>query len=238
MESERYPAPPPPPMTGANPDSRHRAAPTTANHRPSSISYSLAESALPQPEELCHTEPPPGPSKKLFALEKPPPPRFPKVDSHESLSGSQSMVFTHCSPNADPNSAFVPTHSAKGDSERVKGLEDKGQGAVHHLSTSNPQPDFSPPASSHRPSELATMEGQRSPSPQFFPQRLSDKPPASLQDEHSNRYTFFGLLRFALLQAETSSSACCVPLLLVQRSLLMVTAFVESTCECDQVTVN
>lgn len=31
------------------------------------------------------------------------------------------------------------------------------------------------------------MEGQRSPSPQFSPQRLSDKPPVSLQDEDSNR---------------------------------------------------
>lgn len=31
------------------------------------------------------------------------------------------------------------------------------------------------------------MEAQRSPSPQFSPQRLSDKPPVSLQDEDSNR---------------------------------------------------
>lgn len=182
VEFEHYSAPPPPPMTGTNPDSRHRAAPNTVNHRPSSISHSLTESTVPQPEDL-----PSGPRKKTSAPEKPPPPRCPEVDSHESFAGSQSEIFTHCSPNADPNPAFVPTHSAKGDSEQGKGLVDKGQGAVHHLSTSNPQPASSPPASSHRPSGLATMEGQRSPSPQFSPQRLSDKPPVSLQDEDSNR---------------------------------------------------
>ncbi|KAE8294467.1 Protein Shroom2 Protein Apxl [Larimichthys crocea] len=188
VEFERYSAPTPPPITGANPDSsRHRAAAATVNHRPTSASRSLTESPLPQPEDHGLAEPPPNPRRKTSALEKPPPPRCPEVDSHETFTGSQSEIFTHCSPNADPNSAFVPTHSAKGDSEQGKGLVDKGQGAVHHLSTSNPQPASSPPASTHRPSGLATMEGQRSPSPQFSPQRLSDKPPVSLQDEATNR---------------------------------------------------
>ncbi|XP_042339581.1 protein Shroom2 isoform X2 [Plectropomus leopardus] len=179
-EFEHYPAPPPPPMNpGSNPDCRHRAA--TVNHRPT-ISHSVAESALPQPEEQSHAELPSGPRRKPSAPEKPPPPKCPEVDSHES-TGSQSEIFTHCSPN--PNSAFVPTHPAKGDSEQGKGLVDKGQGV--HLSTSNPQPASSPPASSHRAPGPATMEGQRCPSPQFSPQRLSDKPPVSLQDEDSNR---------------------------------------------------
>lgn len=186
VEFEHYPAPPPPPMNlGSNPDCRHKAA--TVNHRPTSISHSLTESTLPQPEDHSHAEPPSGPRRKPSAPEKPPPPKCPEVDSHEFFTGSQSEVFTHCSPNADPNSAFVPTHSAKGDSEQGKGLVDKGQGVVHHLSTSNPQPASSPPASSYRAAGPATMEGQRSPSPQFSPQRLSDKPPASLQDEDSNR---------------------------------------------------
>ncbi|TKS74858.1 Protein Shroom2 [Collichthys lucidus] len=188
VEFERYSAPTPPPITGANPDSsRHRAAAATVNHRPTSVSRSLTESPLPQPEDHGFAEPPPNPRRKTSALEKPPPPRCPEVDSHETFTGSQSEIFTHCSPNADPNSAFVPTHSAKGDSEQGKGLVDKGQGAVHHLSTSNPQPASSPPAPTHRPSGLTTMEGQRSPSPQFSPQRLSDKPPVSLQDEATNR---------------------------------------------------
>ncbi|XP_070764587.1 protein Shroom2 [Enoplosus armatus] len=187
VEFEHYSAPAPPPIIGTNPDCRHRPAPATVNHRPTSISHSLAESALPQPEVHSHTEPPSGPRRRPSAPEKPALPRCPEVDSHESFTGSQSEIFTHCSPNADPNSAFVPTRSAKRDSEQGKGLVDKGQGAGHHLSTSNPQPASSPPASSHRPSGPATMERQRSPSPQFSPQRLSDKPPASLQDEDSNR---------------------------------------------------
>ncbi|XP_034736649.1 protein Shroom2 isoform X6 [Etheostoma cragini] len=188
VEFEHFSAPPTPPMhPGTNPDCRHRAAPTIVNHRPTSISHSLPESGLPQPEERSHTELPlSGQRRKPSALEKPPPPKCPEVDSHESFAGSQSEIFTHCSPTTDPNSAFVPTHSAKGDSEQGKGLVDKGQGALHHLSASNPQPASSPPASSFRPSGLATMEGKRAPSPQFSPQRLSDKPPVSLQDEDSN----------------------------------------------------
>lgn len=185
MEFERYSAPPPPPMTGTNSDCRHRAAPATVNHRPTSISHSVPESAPPQPEDHNHTEPPSGSRRKPPVLEKPPPPRCP--DSLESFASSQSEIFTHRSPNSDPNTAFVPSHSPKGDSEHSKGLVDKGQGAVHQLSTSNPQPASSPPAFSYRPSGPVTMEGQRSPSPQFSPQRLSDKPPVSLQDEDSNR---------------------------------------------------
>lgn len=173
VEFEHYSAPPPPPMTGANPDSRDRAAPATVNHRPTFISHSVTESVGPQPEG--HTETPSGLRRKPPVLENPP--RCPEVDT-----GSQSEILTHSSPN----SASAPSHAAKGDSEQGKGLVDKGQGAVHHLSTSNPQPASSPPASSHRHSGPATMERQRSPSPQFSPQRLSDKPPLSLQDEDTN----------------------------------------------------
>ncbi|KAM9848323.1 protein Shroom2 [Aulostomus maculatus] len=175
VELECYPAPPPPPTTGANPDCRHRAAPATVNHRPTSISHSLPESALAQPEDHRCTEPLSGPRRK------PPPPRCPEINSHESLDSSQSEDFTNGSSTSDPNSAFVTTHSPREDSEQGKGLVDKGQGAVHQLSAS------SPPASSGRPSGLATMERQRSPSPQFSPQRLSDKPPVSVQDEDSIR---------------------------------------------------
>ncbi|XP_034533492.1 protein Shroom2 isoform X2 [Notolabrus celidotus] len=177
VEFEHFQAPPPPPMTGANPDSRHRAAPAPLNHRPSSISHNLTESAPAKYED------PTEPRKKPPVL-APQRPSYPEVKSHESSSGSQSEILTHCPPHA----AFAPAHSAKANSEQGKGLVDKGQGAVHqHLSTSNPQPASSPPASSHRPPGPATMEGQRSPSPQFSPQRLSDRPPLSLQDEDTNR---------------------------------------------------
>ncbi|XP_034386630.1 protein Shroom2 isoform X2 [Cyclopterus lumpus] len=64
-------------------------------------------------------------------------------------------------PHADPD--------PMGDSEPSRGQEDQGE--------AGPLP---PP---HRPP--VTVEVRRSPSPQFSPQRLSDKPPVSLQD--SNR---------------------------------------------------
>ncbi|XP_075937624.1 protein Shroom2 [Anarhichas minor] len=152
-----YSAPPPP--GGTNPDSRLRAGPVS--HGPTSASHSLSEVVLPPPE--C-----------------------PEVDydSHESLAGSQSELLTRCSPHPDPD----PAHSAKGDSEQGKGLVDKGQGAAHHLSASNPRPASTPPTPPLRPPGLVSMmEEQRSPSPHFSPQRLSDKPPVSLQVEDSNR---------------------------------------------------
>ncbi|XP_014880605.1 protein Shroom2 isoform X1 [Poecilia latipinna] len=96
-------------------------------------------------------------------------------------------ILAQCPSDFEPNLAFCPNSSAKTDSEPGKGLVDKEQEAVHHPSTSNPQPASSPPASSHRPSGLFSMEGQRSPSPQFSPQRLSDKPPVSLHDDESHR---------------------------------------------------
>ncbi|PWA14420.1 hypothetical protein CCH79_00011143 [Gambusia affinis] len=100
---------------------------------------------------------------------------------------SEHDVLAQRSSNFEPNLTFCPSSSAKADSEQGEGLVDKGQEAVHHPSTSNPQPASSPPASSYRPSGLFSMEGQRSPSPQFSPQRLSDKPPVSLHDDESHR---------------------------------------------------
>ncbi|KAM6921354.1 protein Shroom2 isoform 2-T2 [Xenentodon cancila] len=177
---ENYSAPPAPPMTGANPD-------CTVNHRPTSISHGLTEPVPPQPDNHSHAEQPSGLWKKPSAMEKPASTRCPEDDSYESFTSAQSEVFTHSSSNIETNSAFFHTHSVKRDSEQGKGLVDKGQGAVHHLSKPNPRPASSPPASSHRPSGLPSMEEKRSLSPQFSPQRLSDKPPVSFQDEESNR---------------------------------------------------
>ncbi|XP_076014495.1 protein Shroom2 isoform X2 [Genypterus blacodes] len=194
VELKHYSAPPPLPMTGTNPDCRHRAV----NHRPASIPQSLTDSSLPHPEDRSHADLPSGPKRKPSTPEKPPlhkthnsrrpeipPPSL--TDSQESFTSSQSEVFTHCSPYSDLNSTLVPTHSPQRESEQGRGLVDKGQGAVHQAPASNPPPASSPLASSGRPSLWAAMEGQRSPSPQFSPQRLSDKPPVCLQEEEANR---------------------------------------------------
>ncbi|KAF7205023.1 protein Shroom2 isoform X3 [Nothobranchius furzeri] len=177
VEAETYPAPPPPPMPGA--------AAATMNHKPTSTSHSQTEPAPSHSDGHRHTELSSGPRKKPSALEKPPPTTCQEVNSHQPSTKSQSDIFTHCSANFETSSTFYSRYSAKRDCEQDKGLMDKGQEAVHHLSTSQHPP--SPPASSCRPSGLFKMEGQRSPSPQFVPQRLSDKPPVSLHDEEPNR---------------------------------------------------
>lgn len=176
VEFERYSRLPPTPMTGANPDSKQWAAPATENHRPTSVSHSPKES-----KDHSQAEPLSGPRRK--SLEKPPPPRCPEINSHEPFTSSQSEAFTHCSPSVNTNPAFVTSHTAEEESEQGKRLVDKGPEAVQHLSTTNPELESSPLASSGP----ACMEGRRSPSPQFSPQRLSDKPPVFVQDELSNR---------------------------------------------------
>ena len=79
------------------------------------------------------------------------------------------------------SSRSSPTHCPKTEPERGRGTTDKGQGAVHQQ-----QPPVVTP--SHAEVALSIMEAQRPPSPQFSPQRLSDKPPVSLhEDSNSNR---------------------------------------------------
>lgn len=176
---ERDPAPPP--SAGANPESRQRAAPAVADHRAQSASH----------EEHGSSQSQPGPRSKTSAAEKtPPPPRCPEVDSHESPPGPWTEAFF-----ASPGSAFASAHPGQGESEQVGravARGDGGQGAVQHPSASNRQPASPtppprplpppPPLSSH-----TAMEGQRSPSPHFSPQRLSDKPPIATNHEESNR---------------------------------------------------
>ncbi|XP_058493579.1 protein Shroom2 isoform X2 [Solea solea] len=93
---------------------------------------------------------------------KPPPPRCSHI----------SEAFTHSSSSTEGSSAFNPTPPAKADCEQGKGL-----GAAPHY----------PASSSRRHSGPSSMEERRSPSPQFSPQRLSDRPPVSLQDQDANR---------------------------------------------------
>lgn len=181
MEFDHYsrpPPPPPPPATGANPDGKPRAAPATEDPRPTSASHSPRES-----KDVGQAEPLSAPRSK--SQEKPPPPRCPEINSHEPPTSSQSEAFPPRSPGVNTDPAFATSHSAEEESERGKRLVARSSEAVQRSSPSNPQLEPSPPASSG----AASMEGQRSPSPQFSPQRLSDKPPAFVQEEPSNRYS-------------------------------------------------
>uniref|UniRef100_A0A3P9JCT8 Shroom family member 2 n=1 Tax=Oryzias latipes TaxID=8090 RepID=A0A3P9JCT8_ORYLA len=171
-----------PPMTGANLDSRQGAAPAALSHRPTSFSHSAAESGPSQSDERSHTA-----GRKPSAPETLPPAASPEPASCESLTGSLSEVSFCRSPIAQPSSSLHPAHAVRGDSEQARGLVDKGQGAVHHPPKPSPPPASSPPASSYRSSGLSGMERRRTPSPQFSPQRLSDKPPVPFPQEDSDR---------------------------------------------------
>ncbi|RVE74159.1 hypothetical protein OJAV_G00038460 [Oryzias javanicus] len=179
-EFESYSPPLAPPMTGANPDDRQRAAPAALNHRPTSFSHCAAEPAPSQSDERSRAA-----GREPSAPETLPPAPSPEPASCDSLTGSLSEVSFCRSPTA--SSSFLPTHSVRGDSEQGRGLVDKGQGAVHHPSKPSPPPASSPPASSYRSSGPSGMERQRTPSPQFSPQRLSDKPPVPFPPEDSDR---------------------------------------------------
>lgn len=111
--------------------------------------------------------------------------RDPKEDASEfGFAGSppacQDPVASDTSGHisSHPSPASLPTHWPQTEPERGKGPVDKGQGAEQ-------QPVIT---SSHTDTGLGSMEAQRPPSPQFSPQRLSDKPPVSLhEDSNSNR---------------------------------------------------
>ncbi|XP_061635008.1 protein Shroom2 isoform X3 [Phyllopteryx taeniolatus] len=78
-------------------------------------------------------------------------------------------------PDDNPDeSTLVQSHAPTGEAKKADGKARVGAVARHTPA----------PASSYR--TPAAMEARRSPSPQFSLQRLSDKPPVSLQDRDSN----------------------------------------------------
>lgn len=176
---ERFPAAPP--STGANPENRQRAALAVADHRAPSAPH----------EEHASSQSQSGPRSKTSSLENPlPSPRCPEVGSHEAPPDPQSDTFF-----ASPASTFASTHPGPGESEQVNRVVVRGQGAVQHPTASNKQPASPspplplplPPPPPPPPSAHTAMEGQRSPSPHFSPQRLSDKPPVAANHEETNR---------------------------------------------------
>ncbi|XP_055799941.1 protein Shroom2-like isoform X2 [Salvelinus fontinalis] len=191
LELKDFPEPPPPVTNEESPDIRSTAAPfdplpvtsapCPAYHRPTSISYQPLETDLPPPDE-SYTEPQTSMPQLYTQLQSGtrrkgpiPPPRqdhsrhSQNAHSQESLSGSQG--------GASASHAPVSSHSPRGDSEQSRGLVEREQEAVRQVVPSNPGPAL--PA-------LPSMECHRSPSPQFAPPQLTDKPPVSLQQHHDN----------------------------------------------------
>ncbi|XP_049578687.1 protein Shroom2 isoform X1 [Syngnathus scovelli] len=87
--------------------------------------------------------------------------------NHKAAESGRSQVTPGC-PDLDPDAdkSHTPNCEAKKTDDEARG------GAVARHTTSYRTP--------------VAMEPRRSPSPQFSPQRLSDKPPVSMQDQDSN----------------------------------------------------
>ncbi|XP_061090925.1 protein Shroom2-like [Conger conger] len=155
--------------------------------QPVSLSPAPLHHHHPDPGEP-HQALPPGPQKKGPAPLRPPPPKLdrcrrpeslsPLSDSQESLPGPPgNQATTPRSPAAEPS----PLSPSQGSPATPPGEV-------------LPKPEASalPPSStsiSHMPASLLqpSMDGQRSPSPQFVPQRLTDRPPVSLQEDTTSR---------------------------------------------------
>ncbi|XP_061680274.1 protein Shroom2 isoform X2 [Syngnathoides biaculeatus] len=122
--------------------------------------------------------------EKPAESERPPPAtvrRFstttPAAVDHRAAEASRSRVTERAKPPPPrcPDGSTLPqSHAPSGEAKEADGKAQVGAVARHAPA----------PASSYR--TPAAMEARRSPSPQFSPQRLSDKPPVSLQDQDSN----------------------------------------------------
>ncbi|KAI1885115.1 hypothetical protein AGOR_G00216860 [Albula goreensis] len=151
------------------------------------------------PHHSSASNPPPVARKKGPAPLRPPPPKLDKYkrlgsssslsDSQESLLGAPgSRSARPRSPSTEPAPPPSSGPSPKGDPHQGTGVED-----THRETLPKPEPPALPPSSSSSSSFMPasllkpSMDGQRSPSPQFAPQRLTDRPPVSLQDEPPSR---------------------------------------------------
>ncbi|KAL1023432.1 hypothetical protein UPYG_G00040750 [Umbra pygmaea] len=164
-ELEDFPEPPSPVTEKQIPDIRPPTHPYALLYDPGTNTApdyqrhaSISDLPVHPPDQHSHTDPHP--------------PSTHPENSHfqESLPGSQC---------GEHSPAPVSSHSPRKDSEQSRGLVKKERGAVHQV-----VPLHSGPALPSLPFVAPpTMEGQhhRSPSPQFAPQRLTDRPPVYVQ---------------------------------------------------------
>ncbi|XP_066561994.1 protein Shroom2 isoform X2 [Amia ocellicauda] len=151
--------------------------------------------ALGAPPEQPGPGPGPSSKKRGPVPQRPPPPKLDKYrrqettsslsDSSESLLGSQSARAARPRSPGPERPPGTPPPQAGPEEE---------QGAATRGNPPKPEP-APPPAPSLSPAPSSqgaglprsSMDGPRTPSPQFAPQRLTDKPPVSLQDEAPSR---------------------------------------------------
>ncbi|KAA0712897.1 Protein Shroom2 [Triplophysa tibetana] len=159
------------------PPSQHKPAPpfsdVSPRSEPSAFSINKSSVLLPHLEKYKCPEGTPPPLGKF----------------QEVQPGSQGGVLASLSPVNSQSS--TPAHVPRKSLEHSKGPvreEELQQELVPPPFPPPPPPVALPTQQSTGPTQ-PTMEGQRSPSPQFAPQRLTDKPPVSvsIQDEAPGR---------------------------------------------------
>lgn len=209
--------PPSSPESAPKDESQNRdvAAPLASDHRLQPDPRDPAHTLPPYPpsHSLIHghvSEPPATPQDQGLMPQKPH--LWPETtsssygDSQEFLPGSEAeQVAQPCSPDTqlDPSPACgssLGLSSSLGPSPspgRNSGLdtgceEERGAADSALLSTAQPPPSSSSssPLLSSTPASLSvpSTDGTCCLSPQFAPQRLTDKPPFSMQDEAQSRY--------------------------------------------------
>ncbi|KAM9388645.1 protein Shroom2 isoform 1-T1 [Phaethornis superciliosus] len=189
----------------ANEDSKDRSSPHPPCTEPQTLNGN--HSSLSKGEEKHRVEPVPLNKKRGPAPQRPPPPKRDKYrqldnsalslgTSAESLLAAPSRSF----PSSSPSSAEVfASHSslchspaafnAKLKSANPQQLQQASstENVCQHLEEKTHLRSESVLSSKYRYLQKPGMETSRSPSPQFAPQKLTDKPPVSVQDENPAR---------------------------------------------------
>lgn len=156
-------------------------------------------------EENHRTEPVPLTKKRGPAPQRPPPPKRDKYrrpdisapslsTSSESLLGAPGQPFLSSSPSSTQvfasQSSLCQSPAAFNGKLRSANPQQLQQvssteNVCQHLEEKT---HLKSESSKYRYLQKPGMESSRSPSPQFAPQKLTDKPPVSLQDENPARY--------------------------------------------------
>ncbi|KFO35610.1 Protein Shroom2 [Fukomys damarensis] len=129
---------------------------------------------------------------KRPAPQRPPPPKR-ESRKHRALISAPADAHPADLPAAPLNTAVTCpalSRSPSGFSSAQPHGTLKASAACDHQhvkeDTPCPQPEAQP-SSKFQPPQLSAMETSRSPSPQFAPQKLTDKPPLLIHDEHPTR---------------------------------------------------
>lgn len=162
------------------PSSHHKTAQHFSDHsthsEPSALAKNKSSVLLPHLEKYKCPEGTPPPLSKF----------------QEVQPGLRGGVLASLSPvnnqSSTPLSVPVPWKGSEQHSKRPTREEELQQELVPPPFPPPPPPAVLPTQQTAGPTQ-PTMEGQRSPSPQFAPQRLTDKPPVSvsIQDEAPGR---------------------------------------------------